>query len=137
MGLIKASKLSFLSLSITELSPINGARCSAKPINYLLLYEDTIRNLQRTSIKIALDKFISIKEAMLSATNCLQWRGYSNLSYPTSHVNKEEGRSIWWFSIPCSNDMRCVPKCYWVRLAVGLNVIGSWQQDLIALDPTG
>jgi len=53
-----------------------------------------------------LDKFIPIEEAKLSAADCLQRRGFSPLSCPTSHANKEESRSIWQFSVPCSHDMR-------------------------------
>jgi len=36
------------------------------------------------------DKFIPIEEAMLSTTDCLRRRGFSPLSCPTSHTNKEE-----------------------------------------------
>jgi hypothetical protein len=55
------------------------------------------------------DKFIPIEEAFLSAAVSLQRRGFSPLSCPTSHANKEESLSIWPVSVLYARDVRCVP----------------------------
>ena len=108
-GSDKTSELSFLSFPITEVSPINCARWSAESISCLLPFEDTKRHLRRTSIRIVFDKFIPIEEAFLSAAVSLQRRGFSPLSCPTSHANKEESLSIWPVSVLYARDVRCVP----------------------------